>query len=152
MKVTIAPVLDVDATLSAWAIEHAPDHLRYAAERGFVIKTAVLDTIAQMVATAVGGSPLLRAGDDLIKWQERRNPQPEILVGRDAVLRELTEWKRRLAPPDIVKFSMTAVVRVEQQTDVRDPDSILKYSGVVITITCADLQKRYVLVNLEARR
>jgi len=144
-----APDDTISAALSAWAIEHAPEHLRYAARRGHVITSAVLDTITQMLGAALGGRPL-RPLEELIKWRPRTNlPRPESIDAYKVTSRALEQWCEHHALPAVVEFRAGPIVRVEEQPDVRNPAGVLKYSGVIITITCSDCQKRYVLVNLE---
>ena len=136
--------------LVAWALVHGPEHLKYAAKRGHVIRAAVVDTMVQMLATALRGR-VMRPLDELIKWQPRNHPSVEMMDRHLRVSRAGIAWCKTYELPPDVDFFISGVVRVEEQTNVTDPDSVLKYSGAVITVTVKDLEKRYVLINLEAR-
>jgi hypothetical protein len=137
------------ADLVAWAIAHGPSHLRYAAERDHVTTGAVLDAIAKMLADALGGRVMV-PNDELIQWRDRKAPSTESLRRRVHATAGLRLWKAACELPDAVKLEMTEVLRVEEQTRVMDPSSVLKYSGLIVAIAYPGSGKRFVLVNLEA--
>lgn len=137
----------LDAALVAWAVTHGPDHLRYAAKRGYVIRSAVLDTMAKMLADALSGRVI---DVELIHWQRRKTPHQPSVERYESVLADFARWQHRCNPPVGIAFEVSPIVRVEEQPLAMDPMSILKYSGVVVTLVCSGAGNRFVLVNLEA--
>ena len=138
-----------DADLVAWAKAHGPDYLRYAAERGFAIKAGVMDTIAEMVAKEFGGR-VVRPGNELIDWKERREPSAENATRGRKVRFDFAGWFQGTPLPEDISYSASEVVRVEEQPDPTNPDDTLKYSGVVLTLRHPATAERFIVVNLEA--
>lgn len=137
------------ADLTAWAKEHGPEYLRYAAERGHAVKSGVMDTIAQALAHALGGK-VVRYGDRLIQWRERAHPHESSLMRGEGKLALFNDWRRGAPLPAGVEFEPSGVMRVEEQPDATIPDATLKYSGFVVTIRHPATAERFVVVNLEA--
>ena len=138
-----------DVDLVEWAKEHGPDYLRYAAERGHTIKAGVMDTIATMVAEALGGR-VVRPGDELIDWKPRAEPSAENNTHRLRICDTFLDWLVVRQMPRLVQHVVSEVVRVEEQADPTNPKQLLKYSGVVVTLKHPATAERFVVVNLEA--
>lgn len=133
--------------LTAWAKEHGPDHLKYAAERGFTVKSGAMDVIAERVAIYLGGR--VYSSGELLRWTER--------VGSGAWDADLASIMDKVhafeatLPKRVDVVMPSTAVRIEEQTDLSDPKRILKYTGVVIRVSHPATLDRYVIVNLEAQ-
>jgi len=139
------------ADLVAWATAHGPDYLRYAAERGHAIKAGVMDTIAEMVAKEFGGR-VVRPGDELVDWKERREPSAENAARGRKIRFDFCQWFQGTPLPEDISYSASEIVRVEEQPDPTKPGEVLKYSGVVLTLKHPATAERFIVVNLEASK
>jgi hypothetical protein len=137
-----------DSDLTAWAKEHGPEYLRYAANQGYTVKSGTMDLIGSRLAEALGGR-LIR-DTDLINWKARERPDAAWVERWEALADRLPALHLELKLPAGVALAPLTVLRVEEQPDATQPSTILKYTGTIVKLQHPATADRLIVLNFEA--